>query len=95
MFLVTLALHIHHLDGDGNVLMAQARELVHDGLRQAVFLHLGSARQNFGDHMHKRRFAIAQFEILVGNGTDFDIGTIGQKQLAVERSVKNGLYQAL
>ena len=52
---------------------------------------IDSTRQNFGDHMHKRCFAIAQFEILVSNGTDFDIGTIGQKQLAVKRTVKNGL----
>lgn len=92
MLLVTLALHIHHLDGDGYVLMAQARELVHDGLRQAVFLHLGSARQNFGDHMHKRRFAITNFEIFIGNGPDFDIGAIGQKQLTVKRTVKNGMH---
>ena len=52
---------------------------------------IASTRQNFDNHMHKRCFAITNFEILVGNGTDFDIRPIGQKQLAVKRTVKNGL----
>ena len=48
-------------------------------LHSQLFLLIASTRQNFGDHVNKRCFAIANFEILVSNGPDFDIGTIGQE----------------